>query len=88
MSDYIIRLECKSVKQLKRTCEQLDELGVEKFLLSPEEQSVGIGRGVSFYVWDGAYTCGRQGVPEGQDEMYRTRKEFIEAVKRVLGESK
>lgn len=88
MNDYIIRLECKSVKQLKRTCAKLDELGVERFCLSSLKQSVGEGRGVSFYVRSNAYTQGRQGVPEGQDEHYYTRREFIEAVKRVLGESK
>ena len=88
MNDYIIRLECKSVKQLKRTCAELDELGVEPFCLSSLKQSVGEDRGVSFYVRFNAYTHGRQGTPKGLDEQYYTRKEFIEAVKRVLGESK
>ena len=88
MSDYMIRLECKSVKQLKRTCKELDELGVESFCLSSIENSIGEGYGVSFYVGRNNYTRGGQGVPKGLDEQYYTRKEFIAAVKRVLGESK
>lgn len=88
MSDYMIRLECKSVKQLKRTCKELDELGVESFCLSSIEQSVGEGRGVSFYVRWNKYTRGGQGTTENQDELYYTRKEFIKAVAHVLGETK
>ena len=88
MSGYMIRLQCKSVKQLKRTCVELDELGVEPFCLSSMKKSVGVGRGVSYYVEDNKYTRGRQGTTENQDELYYTRKEFIAAVKRVLGESK
>ena len=88
MSDYMIRLECKSVKQLKRTCKELDALGVEPFCLSSMKQSVGVGRGVSYYVEYNKYTHGRQGTSENRDEVYYTRREFIEAVKRVLGESK
>ena len=88
MSDYMIRLQCKSVKQLKRTCVELDELGVESFCLSSKERSVGAGCGVSFYVGCNKYTRGSQGTHKDQDEMYYTRSEFIEAVKRVLGESK
>lgn len=88
MSDYMIRLECKSVKQLKRTCKELEELGVESFCLSSIKNSVGVGCGVSFYVGCNRYTRGRQGTPESPDERYYTRREFIEAVAHVLGETK
>ena len=88
MSSYVIRLECKSVKQLKRTCAELDALGVESFGLSIESESVGVDRGVSFMVRGNWYTCGRQAAPEGLDKKYYTRREFIKAVAHVLGESK
>lgn len=82
-----IRLECKSVKQLKRTCAELESLGVTAFCLSAKGQSVGVGRGVSFYTSDKTYTHGGQGICAEGDEKYYKRKEFIVAVKRVLGES-
>ena len=84
----MIRLECKSVKQLKRTCKELEKLGVESFCLSSINKSVGVGFGVSFYVECNRYTRGRQSTPKSPDEMYYTRKEFMAAVKHVLGESK
>ena len=83
-----IRLECKSAKQLKRTCRELEALGVPSYLLSSASSSVGVGNGISFYTEGKEYTCGPQAPCEFGDEKYYKRKDFIAAVKRVLGESK
>lgn len=83
-----IRLECKSVKQMQRACNELDSLGVQDFGLSPIDLAVGVGRGVTFYINRKIYTRGSQGSCDVGDEKYYKRKEFIAAVKRVLGESK
>lgn len=83
----VIRLECKSIKQLERTCAELESLGVTSFCLSAKAQSVGAQRGVTFCL-DKTYTCGLQGDCALGDEKYYKRKEFIAAVKRALGESK
>lgn len=83
-----IRLECKSAKQLERTCRELEDLGVPSYLLSDVSISVGAGRGISFYTEGKEYTCGKQAPCESGDEKYYKRKDFIAAVKRVLGESK
>lgn len=87
MSDYVIRLECKSIKQLERTCAELESLGVTPFCLSAKDCSVGVRHGVTFFL-DKTYTYGRQGFCAEGDEKYYKRKEFIAAVKQVLGESK
>ena len=83
-----IYLECKSVKQLERTCEELAILGVPVFLPSPVEDSIGESRGVAFCVEDKDYTQGLNSTPRSGDEKYYKRKDFIAAVKRVLGEAK
>lgn len=80
-----IRLECKSVKQLERTCAELESLGVSSFCLNAKRDSVGVGRGVTFFA-DQTYTQGPQGSCAFGDEKYYKRKDFIAAVKRVLGE--
>ena len=83
-----IRLECKSVKQFERACQELEDLGVPSYIRSSVSNSVGVGNGISFYTEGKEYTCGPQASCEFGDEKYYKRKDFIAAVKRVLGESK
>ena len=88
MNYTFIRLECKSKKQLQRTCAELAALGIDTYLLSDIDKAVGEGRGVSFCVTYNTYTIGAQATCVNGAEKYYKRKEFIAAVKRVLGESK
>lgn len=79
-------LNCKSKKQMARTKLSLLELGVKVFMWSDSEPTAGC---VRFFVADKSATNGiTHETPDSGQPVYTKRKEFIAAVKRVLGESK
>lgn len=85
-----IKLFVKSEKQYKRTCESLDALGLRSFLLGGYQCNKDYG--ITVFLDTGTvlrYTDGLGTAATYQPEYVHTkRKEFIEVVKRVLGESK
>lgn len=87
---HAIKLFVKSEKQYKRTCESLDALGLRSFLLGGYQCNKDYG--ITVFLDTGTvlrYTDGLGTAATYQPEYVHTkRKEFIEVVKRVLGESK
>lgn len=85
-----IKLFVKSEKQYQRTCESLDALGLRSFILGGYKCSEDYG--ITVFLETGPvlrYTDGLCTAESYQPEYVHTkRKEFIEVVKRVLGESK
>ena len=85
-----IKLFVKSKKQYKRTCASLNSLGIRGFLLSGYRCNKDCD--VTVFLEQGTesrYTDGCGSADKYKPEYVHTkRKEFIEVVKRVLGESK
>ena len=85
-----IKLFVKSEKQYQRTCASLDALGLRSFLLSGYQCNRDYG--ITVFLETGTvlrYTDGWGTAESYQPEYVHTkRKEFIEVVKRALGESK
>jgi hypothetical protein len=85
-----IKLFVKSEKQYNRTRESLDALGLRSFLLGGYQNTVDYGITV-FLERDTVlrYTDGHGTAATYQPEyVHIKRKEFIEVVKRVLGDAK
>lgn len=85
-----IKLFVKSEKQYQHTCESLNALGLRSFLLTGYRCKEDYGITVfSEKSTASRYTDGHGTAESYQPEYVHTkRKEFIEVVKRVLGESK
>lgn len=85
-----IKLFVKSEKQYQRACESLNSLGLRSFLLGGYQCNKDYG--ITVFLGTGTvlrYTDGLGTAATYQPEYVHTkRKEFIEVVKRVLGESK
>ena len=85
-----IKLFVKSEKQYQRTCASLDALGLRGFLLDGYQRNKDYG--ITVLLETGTvlrYTDGRGTAAAYQPEyVYTKRKEFIEVVKRVLGDAK
>ena len=82
-----IKLFVKSEKQYQHTCASLDALGLCSFLLSGYKRSKDYG--ITVFLEQDTYTDGCCPAVAYQPEYVHTkRKEFIEVVTRVLGESK
>lgn len=85
-----IKLFVKYEKQYQRTCVSLNVLGLSSFLLGGYQCNKYYGITVSLEIGTASrYTDGLSTAETYQPEYVHTkRKEFIEVVKRVLGESK
>lgn len=85
-----IKLFVKSEKQYHRTCESLNALGLRSFLLGGYQCNKDYG--ITVFLESGTalqYTDGLGTAATYQPEYVHTkRKEFIEVVKRVLGDAK
>ena len=85
-----IKLFVKSEKQCQRTCESLNSLGLRSFILGGYKCSEDYG--ITVFLETGPvlrYTDGLGTAESYQPEYVHTkRKEFIEVVKRVLGDAK
>lgn len=85
-----IKLFVKSEKQYQRTCVSLNSLGLRSFLLGGYQCNKDYG--ITVFLESGTvlrYTDGCGTAATYQPEYVHTkRKEFIEVVTRVLGESK
>ena len=85
-----IKLFVKSEKQYNRTCESLNALGLRSFLLTGYRCKEDYG--ITVFLEKGTtsrYTDGHDTAETYQPEYVHTkRKEFIQEVKRVLGDAK
>ena len=85
-----IKLFVKSEKQYNRTCESLNALGLRSFLLTGYRCKEDYG--ITVFLEKGTtsrYTDGHATAETYQPEYVHTkRKEFIQEVKRVLGDAK
>lgn len=85
-----IKLFVKSEKQYNRTRESLDALGLRSFMLGGYKATVDYG--ITVFIEENTarrYTDGHgSSAAYSPNQVYTKRKEFIEVVKRVLGDAK